>query len=51
MEMRMAQLPKVLKNEETLTTTMASIQNDINKENHNQYIQKQELSSKERPLF
>jgi hypothetical protein len=38
MEMRMAQLPKVLKNEETLPITMTNLKDDKNKENHNQYI-------------
>ena len=38
MEMRMAQLPKVLKNDTTLTSTLTSLQDDKNKENHNQYI-------------
>jgi hypothetical protein len=38
MEMRMAQLPKVLKNDETQATTVASLPDDKNKENRNQYI-------------
>lgn len=38
MEMRMAQLPKVLKNDEILATTVASLPDDKNKENRKQYI-------------
>lgn len=49
--MRMAQLPKVLKQDTSITSNLASLQDDKNKENHNQYIKRQDHPSKERPLF